>query len=134
MSLQISKRHAGSRHLLWQVDHTASAPITGMSRLILSFVKGGVVFPASEALDVQTERKSNTKKKTTPSQLALASQNDLRSAIVGAWDSVGQSFDQFCLLVGGSTLSEMMEGDASELAGEAHGRNVDKHGQIWGTT
>lgn len=55
-------------------------------------------------------------KKTTTSQLALASQNDLRSAVTGAWEAVGQSFDQFCLLAGVSALSEMMESDASKLA------------------
>ncbi len=32
-------------------------------------------------------------KKTTISQLALASQNDRRSAVTGAWEAVGQSFD-----------------------------------------
>ena len=43
-------------------------------------------------------------KKTTTSQAALASQNDLRCAVAGAWEAVGQSFDQFCLLAGVSAL------------------------------
>jgi transposase-like protein len=73
-------------------------------------------------------------KKTTTSQAALASQNDLRGAVAGAWEAVGQSFDQFCLLAGVSALSEMLESDASQLAGEAHARNADKPGHRWGTT
>lgn len=73
-------------------------------------------------------------KKTTTSELALASQNDLRGAVSGAWEAVGQSFDQFCLLAGVSALSEMMEGDVAALAGDAHARDADKPGYRWGTT
>ncbi len=39
-------------------------------------------------------------KKTTTSEHALASENDLRGAVADAWEAVGQSFDQFCLLAG----------------------------------
>ena len=73
-------------------------------------------------------------KKTTTSQAALASQNDLRGAVAGAWEVVGQSFDQFCLLTGVSALSEILESDASKLADEAHARNADKPGHRWGKT
>lgn len=72
--------------------------------------------------------------KTTTSTLALTSQNDLGAAVTGAWEAVGQSFDQFCLLAGVSALSEMMEGDVTALAGEAHARNSDKPGHRWGRT
>ncbi len=65
-------------------------------------------------------------KKTTTSEQALASQNELRGAVAGAWEAVGQSFDQFCLLAGISALREMMEGDVTALAGDAHARNADK--------
>jgi hypothetical protein len=37
-------------------------------------------------------------KKTTTSDLALTSRTDLTSAVDAAWDGVGQSFDQFCLI------------------------------------
>ena len=73
-------------------------------------------------------------KKTTTSEQALASHKDLRGAVAGAWEAVGQSFEQFCLLAGVSALSEMMESDVTALAGDAHARNADKAGYRWGTT
>ena len=73
-------------------------------------------------------------KKTTTSEQALASHKDLRGAVAGAWEAVGQSFEQFCLLAGVSALSEMMESDVTALAGDAHARNADKPGYRWGTT
>lgn len=73
-------------------------------------------------------------KKTTTSAAALTSHNDLTSAVAGAWEAVGQSFDQFCLLAGVSALSEMMEADVTALAGEAHARNMEKPGHRWGRT
>ena len=42
LSLHITKRHAGSRHLPWQVDHTASVPITEQGLLLLEII--GKVF------------------------------------------------------------------------------------------
>lgn len=73
-------------------------------------------------------------KKTTTSAAALTSHNDLTAAVAGAWEAVGQSFDQFCLLAGVSALSEMMEADVTALAGEAHARNTEKPGHRWGRT
>jgi transposase-like protein len=73
-------------------------------------------------------------KKTTTSAAALTSGNDLTAAVAGAWEAVGQSFDQFCLLAGVSALSEMMEADVTALAGEVHARNADKPGHRWGQT
>lgn len=72
--------------------------------------------------------------KATTSAAALASRNDLTSAVTGAWEAVGQSFYQFCLLAGVSALSEMMEADVTALAGEVQARNTDKPGHRWGQT
>lgn len=73
-------------------------------------------------------------KKTTTSELALASGIDLREAVAGAWDAVGQSFDQFCLMAGVSALNELMDADVASLAGAAHARADDKPGYRWGRT
>lgn len=43
-------------------------------------------------------------KNTTTSQSALASRNDLSGAVAEAWEAVGQSFGQFCLLAGVSAF------------------------------
>jgi len=73
-------------------------------------------------------------KKTTTSAAALTSHTDLCSAVFGAWEAVGQSFDQFCLLAGVSALSEMMEEDATALTGDPYARAADKPGFRWGRT
>ncbi len=73
-------------------------------------------------------------KMTTTSAAALTSQGALTSAVAGAWEMVGQSFDQFCLLAGFSAPGEMMEADVTALAGEAHTRDTDKPGYRWGRT
>ena len=73
-------------------------------------------------------------KTTTTSAAALPSQSALTSAVAGAWETVGQSFDQFCLLAGFSALGEMMAADVTALAGEAHARGTDKPGYRWGRT
>jgi len=73
-------------------------------------------------------------KKTTTSDLALTSLTDLKSAIDAAWDGVGQSFDQFCLIAGVAELCEMLDDDVKALAGGAHARNADKSGYRWGRT
>ena len=65
---------------------------------------------------------------------ALPGQSALTSAVAGAWETVGQSFDQFCLLAGFSALGEMMAADVTALAGEAHARDTDKPGYRWGRT
>lgn len=73
-------------------------------------------------------------KKITTSDLALTSHTDLTSAVDAAWDGVGQSFDQFCLIAGVAALSEMLDDDVKALAGDAHARNADKPGYRWGRT
>ena len=73
-------------------------------------------------------------KTTTTSAATLTSQSALTSAVAGAWETVGQNFDQFCLLAGFSAPGEMMEADVTALAGEAHARDTDKPGYRWGRT
>ncbi len=73
-------------------------------------------------------------KTTTTSAAALPSQSALTSAVAGAWETVGQSFDQFCLLAGFSALGEMMAADVTVLAGEAHAGDTDRPGYRWGRT
>ena len=73
-------------------------------------------------------------KTTTTSAATLTSQSALTSAVAGAWETVGQSFDQFCLLAGFSALGEMMEADVTALTGEAHARDTDKPGYRWSRT
>ena len=73
-------------------------------------------------------------KTTTTSAAAMPGQSALTSAVAGAWETVGQSFDQFCLLAGFSAPGEMMAADVTALAGEAHARDTDKPGYRWGRT
>jgi len=73
-------------------------------------------------------------KKTMTSAAALTSHGDLSSAVAGAWEAVGQSFEQFCLVAGVSALSAMMEEDVNALAGNSYARAPDKPGFRWGRT
>lgn len=58
----------------------------------------------------------------------------MTSAVEDAWEAVGASFEQFCLVAGLSSLTQMLEEDARELAGEAHARDAEKPGYRWGRT
>lgn len=73
-------------------------------------------------------------KRATTSSLALASRTEMTSAVEDAWEAVGASFEQFCLVAGLSSLTQMLEEDARELAGEAHARDAEKPGYRWGRT
>ena len=68
---------------------------------------------------------------TTPS-LGLSSRNELTSAVNEAIQTVGQSFENLCLLAGVKALTTMMDDDVNELAGEAYERNSGKPGYRWG--
>ena len=57
-------------------------------------------------------------KTTTTSPLALASRTEMSAAVEEAWDAVGESFEQFCLLAGLSSLTQMLDEDAEILAGD----------------
>ena len=73
-------------------------------------------------------------KRSTTSSLALASRPEMATAVEDAWEAVGASFEQFCLGAGLSSLTQMLEEDARELAGEAHARDAAKPGYRWGRT
>jgi transposase-like protein len=73
-------------------------------------------------------------KGTTTSPLALASETGMITAVEAAWDAVGESFEQFCLVAGLASLMQMMDEDAQALAGAPHARAPDKPGYRWGRT
>ena len=58
----------------------------------------------------------------------------MATAVEDAWEAVGACFEQFCLVAGLSSLTQMLEEDARELAGEAHARDAAKPGYRWGRT
>ena len=62
-------------------------------------------------------------KRSATSSLALASRPEMASAVEDAWQAVGASFEQFCLVAGLSSLTQMLEEYARELAGEAPARD-----------
>ena len=73
-------------------------------------------------------------KRTITSALALASTADLTAAVEEARDEVGASFERFCLIAGLASLTQMLEEDATALAGTPHARAADKPGYRWGRT
>jgi len=73
-------------------------------------------------------------KKSTISPLTLASRAEMTAAVEESWDAVGESFEQFCLIAGLSSLTQMLGEDAKALAGDPHARAADKPGHRWGRT
>ena len=73
-------------------------------------------------------------RRATTSPLALASATELTTAVDAAWEAVGASFEQFCLIAGLSSLTQLLDEDAKELAGAPHARDADKPGYRWGRT
>ncbi|SDX79213.1 hypothetical protein SAMN04488238_1301, partial [Roseicitreum antarcticum] len=67
-------------------------------------------------------------KTSTTSPLALASKAELTAAVEEARDAVGASFERFCLVAGLASLTQMLEEDATALAGAPHARSADKQG------
>ncbi|UTD30000.1 IS256 family transposase [Bradyrhizobium sp. WD16] len=57
---------------------------------------------------------------------------DATAMVEAAWQTVGESFEHFCLTAGIATLAGMMEEDAERLCGPRHGRSKDKDGHRWG--
>ena len=68
------------------------------------------------------------KKPTTPPAVFPA------SIVEDAWQEVGASFERFCLTAGISTLSKMMEEDATQLCGPRYVHSDGKDGHRWGKT
>lgn len=54
--------------------------------------------------------------------------------VEAAWQTVGESFDRFCLTAGIATLAGMMEEDAERLCGPRHGRSKERDSHRWGRT
>jgi len=71
---------------------------------------------------------------STTSPLALASKAERTAAVEEARDAVGASFERFCLVAGLASLTQMLEEDATALAGAPHARGADKQGYRWGRT
>ena len=61
-------------------------------------------------------------KRSTTSSLALASRPEMATAFEDAWEAVSASFEQFCLVAGLSSLTQMLEEDARVLAGSVRRR------------
>mgnify|MGYP001553112696 FL=1 len=72
--------------------------------------------------------------RATTSPLALASKTEMNAAVEEACEAVGESFEQFCLIGGLSSLTQMLDEDAHTLAGAPHARAGDKPGYRWGHT
>ena len=73
-------------------------------------------------------------KTTTTSPVALASTAEMTAAVGEAWDAVGTSFEQFCLTAGLASISQMLEEDVTDLAGDRYGRSPGDPGYRWGST
>jgi len=73
-------------------------------------------------------------KTNSPLRVSLPGPVEAATLVKEAWQGVGASFEQFCLASGLASLQQMMEEDASLLAGERHDRSSDKPGYRWGRT
>jgi transposase-like protein len=58
----------------------------------------------------------------------------MAAAVGEAWDAVGTSFEQFCLTAGLASISQMLEEDVTDLAGDRYGRSPGDPGYRWGAT
>ncbi|MCC3245465.1 hypothetical protein LG047_09045 [Methylocystis sp. WRRC1] len=57
-------------------------------------------------------------RKATTSPLALASAAEMTTAVEPAWEGLGKSFEQFCLIAGLASMTQMLDEDANALTGE----------------
>src|SRR6476659_9391218 len=48
--------------------------------------------------------------------------SDATAMVEAAWQTVGDSFERFCLTAGIAALASMMEDDTEQLCGPGHGR------------
>ena len=60
--------------------------------------------------------------------------SDATAMVEAAWQTVGDSFERFCLTAGIATLASMMEDDTERLCGPRHGRSEQRGGHRWGRT
>ncbi|MCP5085178.1 MAG: IS256 family transposase [Alphaproteobacteria bacterium] len=73
-------------------------------------------------------------KMTTTSQQALATAPKFQALVQEAFDAVSESFEQFCLMAGIESLSQLMNEDVDALAGQRYEHCPDKPGYRWGHT
>src|SRR6476659_445229 len=75
------------------------------------------------------QKESNAMKKTITTP-----RSDATAMVEAAWQTVGDSFERFCLTAGIATLASMMEDDTERLCGPRHGRSEKRGGHRWGRT
>jgi hypothetical protein len=75
------------------------------------------------------QKESNAMKKTITTP-----RSDATAMVEAAWQTVGDSFERFCLTAGIATLASMMEDDTERLCGPRHGRSEQRGGHRWGRT
>ena len=73
-------------------------------------------------------------KTTTTSPLALATAPSGPSLVSEAFEVLTESFEQFCLMAGIESLTQMMGEDVTRLAGERYEHCPEKPGYRWGTS
>jgi hypothetical protein len=73
-------------------------------------------------------------KTTTTSSSALATAPDESSLVEDAYGALTESFEQFCLMAGIESLTQMMNEDVARLAGDRYEHCSDKPGYRWGHT
>ena len=71
-------------------------------------------------------------KTTTTSVPALATAANVRGFVEEAFDAVSESFEQFCLMAGIESLSQLMSEDVDALAGQHYEHCAGKPGYRWG--
>jgi hypothetical protein len=73
-------------------------------------------------------------KTTTTSASALATAPVGPSLVEDACGALAESFEQFCLMAGIESLTQMMNEDVARLAGDRYEHCPDKPGYRWGHT
>ena len=73
-------------------------------------------------------------KTPTTSPLALATAPSGPSLVVEAFEALAESFEQFCLMAGIESLTQMMGEDVTRLAGDRYEHCPAKPGYRWGTS
>lgn len=73
-------------------------------------------------------------KTTTTSASALATAPVGPSLVEDAYGALAESFEQFCLMAGIESLTQMMNEDVARLAGDRYEHCPDKPGYRWGHT
>jgi hypothetical protein len=73
-------------------------------------------------------------KTTTTSPLAFATAPSGPSLLGEAFETLAESFEQFCLMAGIESLTQMMGEDVIRLARDCYEHCPEKPGYRWGTT